>query len=183
MKTRHLVVAWSAVALALVGPGKATTLARLSLPQLAASSKLVVRARCLDRSSRWQQGEIWTFTRFAAVEFLKGSGPAVLTVRTLGGEVNGIVSVVDGIPVFRRGEEAILFLTSTAWGDYSPVGWSQGSFRIVRGADGVQRVTQDTAAVPVYDPARRGFVLAGVARMPLDQFRVLLRAVLRGSGQ
>ncbi len=169
-----LVVAW---------PGRATTLARLSLLQLAAASKLVVRARCLERNSRWQQGEIWTFTRFTALEFLKGSGPAVFTVRTVGGRVNGIVSVVNGIPVFEPGEEVILFLTPTARGDYGLVGWSQGSFRIARGADGVERVTQDTAAVPVYDPARRRFVLAGVARMPLEQFRVLLRAALQGPAQ
>ncbi len=171
------------LALPLARPGRATTLARLSLPKLAASSKLVVRARCLGRNSRWQQGEIWTFTRFTALEFLKGSGPAVFTVRTLGGRVNGIVSVVDGIPVFEPGEEAILFLTPTARGDYGLVGWSQGSFRIARGADGVERVTQDAAAVPVYDPARRRFVLAGVARMPLEQFRVLLRAALQGPAQ
>jgi len=39
---------------------RATTLARLSLDQLAAASDSIARVRCVATQSRWENGAIWT---------------------------------------------------------------------------------------------------------------------------
>ena len=86
---------------ALAGTAGATTIARMNLRQLTAASRVVVRARCLANDSRWEHGEIWTFSRFQAIEAFKGPATAELIVRTIGGEVGGIESIVAG-EVLRR---------------------------------------------------------------------------------
>ena len=45
----------------------ATTLSQLKLEDLALESTAVARLRCLGATSYWEQGEIWTETRFAVV--------------------------------------------------------------------------------------------------------------------
>ena len=67
-------------------PGaRATTLARLSLEQMARAADTVVRARCVSVESRWDGGAIWTFTRFDVIETLKGAPPERIVVRLPGG--------------------------------------------------------------------------------------------------
>jgi hypothetical protein len=42
----------------------ATTMSRLKLNDLAQESTAVARLRCLGSTSLWEQGEIWTETKF-----------------------------------------------------------------------------------------------------------------------
>jgi hypothetical protein len=65
----------------------ATTLARLSLEQMAHAADAVVRVRCVSVESRWDRGAIWTFTRFDVLETLKGNPPQRVLVRLPGGRV------------------------------------------------------------------------------------------------
>ena len=46
---------------------RATTLARLSLEQLAAGSDAVARVRFASAVSHWENGSIWTLTTFQVV--------------------------------------------------------------------------------------------------------------------
>lgn len=66
-------------------PTGATTLKRMSVADLSRAAHIVVRARCITNSTRWDGGEIWTFTTFDVDETWKGSAPAQITVRMLGG--------------------------------------------------------------------------------------------------
>jgi len=61
--------------------------------------------------ARWENGEIWTDTRFEVVEE-KTSCSGLVTIRTLGGTIDGLHSRVEGVPEFRTGEEAYVFLWS-----------------------------------------------------------------------
>jgi hypothetical protein len=155
----------------------ATTLARMSLRQLAKAAHVVVRARCLASESRWQGGEIWTFSRFETIEAFKGAPPAGFTVRLIGGQAGGIESVVAGVPRFFPGEEVILFLNPVAGGDYSVTAWVEGTFRVRRGAGGERFVTQESAAEEVYDRATHSFRIEGIRRMPLAAFRRKLEKI------
>ena len=158
---------------------QATTLARMSLDELVRAARVVVRARCLSSGSDWQGGEIWTRTRFEVLESFKGSVPQQITVRLIGGRVGHIVSRVAEVPRFRPGEEVVLFLEPTAAGELSVTGWAEGTFRIARDArSGTARVTQDTAARAVFDPATRSFLHEGIRAMPLELFRQRLAAEL-----
>jgi hypothetical protein len=157
----------------------ATTLARLQFAQLAQESTAVARLRCLSSESLWQGGEIWTETRFEVLELEKGLLPQLVTVRMMGGRAGHLHSRVDGVPVFRPGEEVYLFLWGQEGQAFSVMGWSQGTFRINRNArTGVETVTQDFAATPVFDPQTREFRREGVRNLPLTIFREKLRRTL-----
>ena len=158
-------------------PARATTLKRMSVADLSRAAHTVVRARCVTSSTRWDAGEIWTFTTFDVEELWKGSAPAQITVRLLGGSAGNFTSTVSGVPRFAPGEELILFLERTPAQDFSIVSWMQGTFRIAHSrTTGEEIVTQDTAAFPVFDPASHNFETTAIRRMPVSAFRTLVAA-------
>ena len=150
----------------------ATTLARLSLDQMAAASDSIARLRCVAVESRWENGAIWTVTTFDVVETLKGILPAQVKVRLPGGRVGHLTATVDGTPKFNTGSESIVFLEVSRAGGYSVAGWVEGTFRITRDPQTAREtVTQDSSAIEVFDTATRSFITEGVRRMPVEQFR------------
>src|SRR5580700_9828426 len=162
---RYEFAARIAIALSIVlagGPDAApTTFARVPLEQLSAAAPLIVRARCQGS----MVSEVW-----------KGSAPAVVRMRMLGGRTAELTSHVEGVPRFRAGEDVVLFLGPLRRGDYSVVGWAQGTFRIQRGGAGASLVvTQDTAsfspAAFVDGSAARGAQSDAVRGLPLEEFR------------
>jgi hypothetical protein len=162
----------------------ATTLSRLKLEDLAEESTAVARMRCLGATSQWEQGEIWTETRFEVVEGEKGALPAVVTVRLLGGSVGHLHSHVDEVPAFRAGEEVYLFLWSRDGEPYQVLGWSQGTFRIARNPQsGLEMVTQDSASAAMFDPRARAFRCGGIRNLPVAIFREKLHKALRHENQ
>jgi hypothetical protein len=166
------------VLLAIARAGGATTLTRLAFKDLANESTAVARLRCLSSGSLWGHGEIWTETKFEVVEVEKGLLPGILTVRQLGGHVGHLHSRVDGIPIFRPGEEVYLFLWKNGE-DYSVLGWSQGTFRIFRNpVSGEETVTQESTGASIFDPQRREFRREGIRNLPVAIFREKLRMAL-----
>jgi hypothetical protein len=158
----------------------ATTIARMTLPQLAAASRVVARARCIANDSRWEGGEIWTFTRFDTLEAFKGSLPAEFSVRLIGGEAGGIESIVAGVPRFFPGEEVILFLDPVSGGGYSVTAWEEGTFRVTRDAAGHGFVTQEMTTEEIYNRGAHRVRTGHIRRMPLSAFR---RKILSITGQ
>jgi hypothetical protein len=157
----------------------ATTLARLEFDQLARTSTAIARLRCVGSQVLWEQGELWTDTHFEVVELNKGSLSGVITVRTMGGTSGHLHSFVEGVPAFRMGEEIYLFLWARLGEPYRVVGWSQGTFRIARDAgSGLERVTQDSARLPVFDPVTRRFRHGGIRDLPVAIFELKLRRAL-----
>jgi hypothetical protein len=158
----------------------ATTLSRLKFEDLAQESTAVARMRCLGATSRWDQAEIWTETRFEVLEREKGVLPRLVTVRLLGGRVGHLHSHVDEVPVFRAGEEVYLFLWAREGEPYQVLGWSQGTFRITRNPQtGLEMVTQDSAAAAIFDPQTRAFRRGGIRNLPVAIFREKLHKALR----
>ncbi len=158
----------------------ATTLSRLRFEELVKQATAVARLRCLGVESRWQDGEIWTETRFEVVELNKGLLPGIVSVRMLGGRVGSLHSRVEGVPAFRPGEEAYVFLWGREGEPFRVLGWSQGTFRITRDPrTGVERVTQDSAALPVFDPGTRQFRHGGIRNLPVSIFQLKLRKALQ----
>jgi hypothetical protein len=155
----------------------ATTLKRMSVADLSRAAHVVVRVRCITNSTRWDAGEIWTFTTFDVEEIWKGSAPAQITVRLLGGRAGNFTSTVSGVPRFAPGEELILFLERTSSQDFSIVSWMQGTFRMGRNpATGEEIITQDTAVFQVFDPALQHFETTGIRKLPVSAFRSLVIA-------
>lgn len=164
---------------------RATTLARLSLEQLAAGSAGVARVRCTGVASRWENGSIWTLAAFEVLETMKGSLPPNITVRLPGGRVGHLTAAVDGTPRFAPGTQAIVFLQPSRTGGFTIAGWVEGTFRILRDpVTGGETVTQDSSAFATFDTAARAFRAEGIRRMPVDVFRArVATAVARGEGR
>lgn len=172
---------------AFVGPlllcaaAQGTTLARMTVEQMAQAARVVVRARCETNSTEWEHGEIWTHTPFEVEEAWKGSPPSRVTVRLLGGRVGSVTSSVAGVPRFLPGEDVVLFLEANGDGDYSIVSWMQGTFRVWRdGFTGEDTVTQDTASFDTFDPVTRRFGAMGIRRLELSKLRERVAAALHG---
>lgn len=162
----------------------ATTLARLNLEDLAFESTAVARLRCLGAASFWDHGEILTETRFAVLEREKGALPGFVTVQTIGGRVGNLHSHVDEVPAFQRGEEVYLFLWSRGGEPYHVLGWSQGTFRILRDPrSGLEMVSQDSAAAAIFDSRTRTFQRGGIHNLPVAIFLERLHKFLRRDAQ
>ena len=184
MKTVRTVAALALIIILVAGSDSsalATTLKRMSIADLSRAAHTVVRARCVTNSTRWDAGEIWTFTTFDVEETWKGSAPAPITVRILGGSAGNLTSTVSGVPRFSPGEELILFLERTPAQDFSIVSWVQGTFRIHSRTTGEEIVTQDTAAFPVFNPASQRFEITGIRKMPVSAFHSLVIASSTGT--
>jgi hypothetical protein len=101
------------LALSFAAPAEATVAVQLSRAELVAQSDLVVRATVVDVTSRWNEdhSQIISLTTLRVSEALKGTGvEALLVLRQLGGEVDGLVSRIAGNPVFAPGQEAVFFV-------------------------------------------------------------------------
>jgi hypothetical protein len=161
---------------------QATTLARLSLEELAAASDAVARVRCTATESRWETSSIWTVTTFAVVEALKGNLPSEIEVRLPGGRVGHLTATVDGTPKFAAGAEALVFLEKSRAGGFTVAGWVEGTFRILRDPrTHTETVTQDSSAFAVFEAATRTFRAEGVHRMPIEEFHARVVAAIARS--
>jgi hypothetical protein len=157
----------------------ATTLARLSLDQLAAGAEAVARVRVTGAEALWENGTIWTVTTARVVETLKGNLPAEITLRLPGGRVGHLTASVEGTPKFGPGDETYVFLKQSPAGGFTVAGWVEGTFRISRDPrTGVETVTQDSSGFAVFDSATRTFRTEGIRRMPLENFHARLAAAV-----
>src|SRR5215469_9106764 len=93
---------------------QATTIVRMSLGEMSQVAKAIARVRCVSNATVWDSGEVWTLTTFEVEQTWRGTLPAEITVRLLGGHTASVTSSVSGVPRFRPNEEAILFLESAA---------------------------------------------------------------------
>jgi len=109
------------------------------------------------------------------VELNKGLLPDVISIRMLGGSIGSLHSRIEGVPAFREGEEAYVFLWAREGEPFRVLGWSQGTFRIMKDSRGIERVTQDSAAAPLFDPRTRRFQHGGIRSLPVAIFQLKLR--------
>src|SRR5260370_12458810 len=127
----------------------ATTLSRLRLEELVNRATAVARLRCIGVESFLENGEIWTETLFETVELNKGLLPGVIRVRMIGGRVGNLHSRIDGVPAFRPGEEAYVFLWGHEGEPFRVLGSSQGTVRTPPDPQtSAEPVMQESAAVP-----------------------------------
>jgi hypothetical protein len=157
----------------------ATTLSRLKFNDLTSQAHAIAHVRCLRSASYWKDSEIWTRASFAVLAQNKGNSPEVINVEMPGGVMGNLHARVEEVPAFSPGEEAYLFLWQAPNGSYRILGWSQGAFRIhADPATGLQLVTQDSAATPIFDPVSHQFRHGGVRNLPIAAFQLKLKRAL-----
>ena len=147
---RKAIRAWRELvsALVLAGAGvpilvsglEATTVKQLSLEQMVHGSHRIMLGRPVSQETYWNKNRtrIYTATRFAVMEDLKGESRGTATVVTVGGTVDGMTLAVSGTPTFRVNEEVLLFLEAGKSGHWILMGLSQGMFRITADHRGVR---------------------------------------------
>jgi hypothetical protein len=139
-------LAIGATVLASSGQSHATTVLKVEVADMTRMSEWVVRARVLAVDNVHLKGPdegIFTDVTLQIDEVYRGlNAPKTVKMRLMGGlGDNGIAMRVPGMPNFKVGEEAVLFLEKTAFG-YVPAGLEQGVWRIYRGPLGYQVVQQ-----------------------------------------
>ena len=92
------------VGVAVFNPGvEATTVKQLSLEQMVRGAHRIMLGRRVSQETYWNKARtrIYTATRFAVTEDLKGDFRETATVVTVGGTIDGMTLVVSGTPRFR----------------------------------------------------------------------------------
>jgi hypothetical protein len=108
-----------------------------SLRQLARHAELIAFGRCQSAESSWDEQHrfIVTTIRFQPRRTFKGVAGDSLTVKVLGGQVGDQGMAASHSATMGTGEEAVLFLQRSRFGDY---------FVVAGGADGKLPVARST---------------------------------------
>jgi hypothetical protein len=134
-RKRALIMALTVLGTLWPGPSPATTVSRFSLEDLANNAACIFVGICEHIQVESTDGQIYTRYRFAVSQIIKGENPehSSLEFSLPGGEIEGQMQHVVGMPNFEPGVETILFLTShNSLGHAWPVGLGQGAFEVRR---------------------------------------------------
>lgn len=164
----------------------ATVVIAKDFAALCAEADLVFVGTVTAVESRWSdpaRRAIETAVTFADLTWLRGAARDTVTLRFAGGTMDGLHEEVAGVPRFAVGERRVLFARDGTY--VSPVvGFNQGVFQVVEGADGPVVLDHDAHAVTAVGRAalQRGAVGDRAAAVPLDTFLEQVRARLADEG-
>src|SRR5437588_1711960 len=160
----------------------ATSIKPMSIETLTERADLVIEARAQKSWSQWnpQHSLIYTYTRFAVSRGLKGTAPAEVVVRQMGGSAGGYTQHVAGVHHWQPQEEAVLFLrpSQSQDGTMSVVGLMQGNFAVSRLPNGDVVASNGVPEVEIYNsgqPAPQSYSGASMRLSYLEQ-RILQAA-------
>ncbi|HEV7428195.1 MAG TPA: PKD domain-containing protein [Thermoanaerobaculia bacterium] len=143
---KHFKVYWPAcVLLLLASAASATTIVLPTDDQLIRKSPVIVEGTVISSTPVLRDGGIWTETKLSVDRTLKGDASSELTIREVGGEIDGRITKVFGSPVYQPGERVMAFLTPTSRGDYQTIDLFVGKFSEERAANGRRFLVRDDA--------------------------------------
>ena len=127
-------------------PVSASQFMETSFDQVAREASLIVRGTVVDTFSAWDDSHELIFT-YATVRvhryFGESTGPDTITVREVGGTVDGYTQEAIGFPAIRRGENVVFMLSQ--WDDstdYRIHAFNKGKY-LVRNRGGVELLVED----------------------------------------
>ena len=151
MRTRFVFAVFVGLILAAL-PAQGTILVYQTLEELASSSSEVALGRVLavECLASRESKSVYTVVTLEVEETLKGSVQKGQQIRIqfFGGERDGLAVRYTGMPVFRVGEEAVVFAKWKEADLYSLVGLSQGKVEITR-EGGEVRAIRRLAGIPI----------------------------------
>ena len=98
----------------------ASAVAGASWTDLARGADLAIVGRCDSRTSRWENGGIYSYCETAVLRIVRGAEASTLVVRQRGGEVDGIAQKVTHMAMMEPGRSYLLFLAHDDTGSWSP---------------------------------------------------------------
>ena len=183
---RRLLAALAALAIA--PPAHATQVIQMDTRDLVRSSSDIVVGSVDRVRSYWNANHtrILTDVTVNVGESLKGDASHAVTITQMGGVVDGMRLTIDGTPVFKPGEQAVLFLWRDAQGRRLVNGLAQGKFDIQRDAStGELLVRRSLDGLSLLNARTRAGVGAQAVepRTRLDDFRRQILQALREDGR
>ncbi len=177
----------AAVGVPVLAPGvEATTVKQLSLEQMVRGSHRIMLGRRVSQETYWNKNRtrIYTATRFAVTEDLKGDSRGAATVVTVGGTIDGMTLVVSGTPRFREHEEVLLFLEAGKSGNWILMGLSQGMFRITADRRGVRTAHHASSGLHLIPaPDQSPLPTPIPSQVELDRLLSRIRQLVGNSGK
>lgn len=112
-------------------PVSATVVIALDQHQLISSSDFIITGQVVQQRSFWQNGSIWTETKIAVQQRLKGRlSDKLLVLKQLGGKVDDMRQLIAGRAAFVSGEKVLLFLEKHPTKTVVVTGMAQGKFTV-----------------------------------------------------
>ena len=135
-----LVFAWCAAASASLS---ATVLLPVDFSTVVIGSGIIVHGRVVDVRPvlAGPRRTIESLVTMTVLDAIKGDPGSTITFRMPGGQIGRYRRVVVGAPEFAEGDEAVVFLRGSAPSVPTPVGLSQGVYRVMRDRDARAFVT------------------------------------------
>lgn len=171
---RAIVSLLALLALCLSGAAaSASVIAEITTQEAARQANLIFVGKVVSKQGQWEEGRrrIWTLYRVEVEQWIAGERrPKTLTLRFLGGVVNGVGMRVSDMPELRVGER-VLLLCKDQPGLYCPVvGWWQGKFAVVKDDAGRDIVGDHQGRPLTAVSGGRALRGAGRSRVTLSQF-------------
>lgn len=129
------VVGLASMMLLAMGDARASVV-RKSIPDLLGDSEVVLKGKVRAIESRWSDDGsiiVTDVTLAVKTEIFGNPGGSEVTVTVPGGRVGDVVLEVSETPAFRRGGEAVLFLTGSGNGSFEVTGHFQGKIDVSHG--------------------------------------------------
>jgi hypothetical protein len=178
---------------ALAVPLSASQFVDLPFEQVAAEADYIVRGTVGQTWSAWDDAHevIYTYATVKVSRYFGGTdGPQVLTVREVGGTVDGYTQEAVGFPAIRGGEEVVLMLAQWEDGaDFRIHAFNQGKYLVRRrGGEDVLMPDLVRQGVARLERPDRGFapriesIDSDVPAMRLEEFASMVRDA-RGVGR
>jgi hypothetical protein len=161
----------------LAAPSLATTVTKLDLAQLVKRADLIVQGQVQSVYSQWDEERrlVFTYISIRVDESLKGGSRQSVLIRQVGGTVGTIQMSVAGVPQFKSGEMAIVFLKHQDDSTFQVVGMNQGLYEIVE-----DFAVSNVFGVDLFD-SKTGEITKSLVggRAPLEQLKTKIRELLR----
>ncbi len=174
-----------ALALAVPALARATTVIPLDFQTLTDRATVIAHGRVVALSPQWATDRhgIDTVVTVLVSDYLKGDLGAQVAFVVPGGKIGRLRSVRVGAPVFREGEEVVVFLSAAGPAYPRIVGFNQGVYRVT--IDGQSRgrvVALPMLAGEVATPTP--IVRGDQSRrpVPIEQFEASVRAIVQQAG-
>jgi hypothetical protein len=117
----------------------ATTVIPPSFDELVNEAQVIFQGTVTNVRSEWSgegaQRHIVSYVSFKVEDTLKGSAGKEMTLRMLGGTVNGQTMEVSDAPKFRKGDRDVLFVENNGTQFIPLVGIMHGRYRVRRDAN------------------------------------------------
>jgi hypothetical protein len=173
-------LSWGAFAWSMIGLASATTVVPPSFDELVSEAQIIFQGTVTNVRSEWigegAQRHIVSYVTFKVNDAFKGNPGEQITLRMLGGTVNGQTMEVSDAPKFKKGDRDVLFVENNGTQFIPLVGIMHGRFHVKQDSSGRDVIYKNDGS-PLTSTDQVGKQLgAEGAPIALQQFKQAVQA-------